>query len=118
MKTLRLSVYDSWLVSKKSCRRPKLIKPNHASLQMGLRERETLSQFYCHGQKPCIGHKPWLSSSPTYSYFLGLFQLFSILLFRKLLLLLFSNKSQNNVSYQEKLGLQESASFSLQLQGV
>ena len=64
-----------------------------------------------------------LSGSPTFSYFsycLDIFLLFSLVFLRKLLLILLllifqlvAIKCQNNFSYREKLGLQESAPFIL-----
>ena len=56
-----------------------------------------------------------LSSIPTLSYFLGLFVPFSYFSSENSYFYFFAIKCQNNFSYQEKLGLQESAPFNLQL---
>ena len=64
-----------------------------------------------------------LSSSPTFSdfsNFLGVFLLFSYFFFSEnsYFSYLFAIKCQNNFSYQQKLGLHESAPSTLQLLGA
>ena len=72
-------------------------------------------------QKRAIKHGPYkLSNSPTFSnfsYFLGVFLFFSYFFSESSYFYVFAIKCQNNFSHQEKLGLLESASFTLQLLG-